>query len=91
MLFLLTSTGLGVWGWAYLESHRLTTKSGIWFNSVKKNINDIEFDFEEMTVILDGTHNAMSRMLSGYTTMSAVHKDYDIDTNIMNPLQFCQK
>ena len=37
-----------------------------------------------MEAILDFTHNAMSKIISGYTIMSGIHENPMVDTKIMH-------
>ena len=47
--------------------------------------------FCQMATILDFTHNAMSNLLSGHTTKSAIPEKTMADTKIVNILLFCRK
>ena len=49
------------------------------------------FDLKQIAAILDLTHNEMSRVHSGLTTVSSVPKNLKIDTKVMNLLQLCHK
>ena len=44
-----------------------------------------------MAVILDLTHNAMSKVLSNHTIMSGIHENPIVDTKIMFLCQKCRK
>ena len=40
-----------------------------------------------MVVILDFTHNAMAKIISGHTIMSAIPENHMVDTKVMNQLK----
>ena len=48
------------------------------------------FDLRQKAVILDFNHTAMSKVLSGHTTMSDIPENRMIEIKIMNMLPFCQ-
>ena len=41
------------------------------------------FNFAEMEAILDFTHHAMSKIISGHTIMSGIHEKSMLDTKII--------
>ena len=65
-----------------------TTKIVICFYSVEYDLN-VLFDLAEIAAIFDFTHNAMSNVLSGHTTISDIYENPMVDTKIMNMLMFC--
>ena len=49
------------------------------------------FDLAQMSAILDFIHNAMSKVLSYYITMSGITEARMLDTKIKNLRLFCRK
>ena len=58
--------------------------------TVKNDINSL-FHLAQMAAILDFIHNAMSKVLCDYITMSGITEDSMLDTKIKNLRLFCRK
>ena len=66
-----------------LEILWYTPKLCLCFYSVQNNINSL-FYLPQMAAILDFIHNAMSKVLSYYITMSGITESRMLDTKIKN-------
>ena len=73
-----------------LENPMVTLKLWLCFYSVKNDINSL-FYLAQMAAILDFIHNAMSKVLSYYITMSGIIEARMLDTKIKNLRLFCRK
>ena len=58
---------------------------------LSKMMSIYSLTLHKMKVILDFTHNAMSKVISGHTIMSGIHENHMVDTKIMNLLTSYRK
>ena len=74
----------------YFKTLWYTSKLCLCFYSVLNDINSL-FYLTQMVAILGFIHNAMSKVLSYYITMSGIAEAHMLNTKIKNLRLFCRK
>ena len=74
----------------YLKNPTKDTKTRIGLYYFENEMN-LLLDLEQMAVILDFTHNAMSKLISDHTTRSGVPENPIVNTKIKKLFLFCRK